>query len=710
MSRDFNSMDDIFNQLMGGMRGYSSENRRYLINGREVTPEEFAHYRATGQLPVGEIQQNPGKEGKKLPKQDGILAKLGRNLTQDARDGKLDPVIGRNKEIQETAEILSRRTKNNPVLVGDAGVGKTAVVEGLAQAIVNGDVPAAIKNKEIISIDISGLEAGTQYRGSFEENIQNLVTEVKELGNVILFFDEIHQILGAGSSGDGQGSKGLADILKPALSRGELTVIGATTQDEYRNTILKNAALARRFNEVKVNAPSPEDTYQILKGIRDLYEKHHNVILPDEVLKAAVDYSVQYIPQRSLPDKAIDLVDVTAAHLAAQHPVTDVHTVEHKIEEEKEKQKKAVESEDYETAMNVKKRIEELESQIANHKEDAKVTATVNDVAESVERMTGIPVSQMGASDIERLKDMGKRLESKVIGQDEAVKSVARAIRRNRAGFDEGNRPIGSFLFVGPTGVGKTELAKQLAFDMFGTKDAIIRLDMSEYSDRTAVSKLIGTTAGYVGYDDNNNTLTERVRRNPYSIVLLDEIEKADSQVITLLLQVLDDGRLTDGQGNTVNFKNTVIIATSNAGFGYEAGLTKDAEKPELMDRLKPYFRPEFLNRFNAVIEFSHLNKEDLSKIVDLMLIEVNKTLSKKEINLAVSNAAKEYLRDQGYDEVMGVRPLRRVIEQEIRDKVTDFHLDNLEVKNLEADMENGVLVIKEKTDENKSKKVKEKK
>ena len=710
MSRDFNSMDDIFNQLMGGMRGYSSENRRYLINGREVTPEEFAHYRATGQLPVEEIQQNPGKEGKKLPKQDGILAKLGRNLTQDARDGKLDPVIGRNKEIQETAEILSRRTKNNPVLVGDAGVGKTAVIEGLAQAIVNGDVPAAIKNKEIISIDISGLEAGTQYRGSFEENIQNLVTEVKELGNVILFFDEIHQILGAGSSGDGQGSKGLADILKPALSRGELTVIGATTQDEYRNTILKNAALARRFNEVKVNAPSPEDTYQILKGIRDLYEKHHNVILPDEVLKAAVDYSVQYIPQRSLPDKAIDLVDVTAAHLAAQHPVTDVHTVEHKIEEEKEKQKKAVESEDYETAMNAKKRIEELESQIANHKEDAKVTATVNDVAESVERMTGIPVSQMGASDIERLKDMGKRLESKVIGQDEAVKSVARAIRRNRAGFDEGNRPIGSFLFVGPTGVGKTELAKQLAFDMFGTKDAIIRLDMSEYSDRTAVSKLIGTTAGYVGYDDNNNTLTERVRRNPYSIVLLDEIEKADSQVITLLLQVLDDGRLTDGQGNTVNFKNTVIIATSNAGFGYEAGLTKDAEKPELMDRLKPYFRPEFLNRFNAVIEFSHLNKEDLSKIVDLMLIEVNKTLSKKEINLAVSNAAKEYLRDQGYDEVMGVRPLRRVIEQEIRDKVTDFHLDNLEVKNLEADMENGVLVIKEKTDENKSKKVKEKK
>ncbi|VJP65220.1 ATP-dependent Clp protease ATP-binding subunit [Streptococcus pneumoniae] len=694
---NFNNMDDLFNQLMGGMRGYSSENRRYLINGREVTPEEFAHYRATGQLP-GNVEVD-GKMPQQASgmKQDGVLAKLGRNLTAEAREGKLDPVIGRNKEIQETSEILSRRTKNNPVLVGDAGVGKTAVVEGLAQAIVNGDVPAAIKNKEIISIDISGLEAGTQYRGSFEENVQNLVNEVKEAGNIILFFDEIHQILGAGSTGGDSGSKGLADILKPALSRGELTVIGATTQDEYRNTILKNAALARRFNEVKVNAPSAEDTFKILQGIRDLYQQHHNVILPDEVLKAAVDYSVQYIPQRSLPDKAIDLVDVTAAHLAAQHPVTDVHAVEREIEAEKDKQEKAVEAEDFEAALNYKTRIAELEKKIENHTEDMKVTASVNDVAESVERMTGIPVSQMGASDIERLKDMAHRLQDKVIGQDKAVEAVARAIRRNRAGFDEGNRPIGSFLFVGPTGVGKTELAKQLALDMFGTKDAIIRLDMSEYSDRTAVSKLIGTTAGYVGYDDNSNTLTERVRRNPYSIILLDEIEKADPQVITLLLQVLDDGRLTDGQGNTVNFKNTVIIATSNAGFGYEANLTEDADKPELMDRLKPFFRPEFLNRFNAVIEFSHLTKEDLSKIVDLMLAEVNQTLAKKGIDLVVSQAAKDYITEEGYDEVMGVRPLRRVVEQEIRDKVTDFHLNHLDAKHLEADMEDGGLVIREK-------------
>lgn len=694
---NFNNMDDLFNQLMGGMRGYSSENRRYLINGREVTPEEFAQYRATGQLPGNAETDGQMPQQASGMKQDGVLAKLGRNLTAEAREGKLDPVIGRNKEIQETSEILSRRTKNNPVLVGDAGVGKTAVVEGLAQAIVNGDVPAAIKNKEIISIDISGLEAGTQYRGSFEENVQNLVNEVKEAGNIILFFDEIHQILGAGSTGGDSGSKGLADILKPALSRGELTVIGATTQDEYRNTILKNAALARRFNEVKVNAPSAEDTYKILQGIRDLYQQHHNVILPDEVLKAAVDYSVQYIPQRSLPDKAIDLVDVTAAHLAAQHPVTDVHAVEREIEAEKDKQEKAVEAEDFEAALNYKTRIAELEKKIENHTEDMKVTASVNDVAESVERMTGIPVSQMGASDIERLKDMAHRLQDKVIGQDKAVEAVARSIRRNRAGFDEGNRPIGSFLFVGPTGVGKTELAKQLALDMFGTKDAIIRLDMSEYSDRTAVSKLIGTTAGYVGYDDNSNTLTERVRRNPYSIILLDEIEKADPQVITLLLQVLDDGRLTDGQGNTVNFKNTVIIATSNAGFGYEANLTEDADKPELMDRLKPFFRPEFLNRFNAVIEFSHLTKEDLSKIVDLMLAEVNQTLAKKDIDLVVSQAAKDYITEEGYDEVMGVRPLRRVVEQEIRDKVTDFHLDHLDAKHLEADMEDGVLVIREK-------------
>lgn len=690
---NFNDMDDLFRDLMNGMGGFNSENRRYLINGRQVTPEEFAEYQKTGQLPgQGQAKNVQGKQ----KKANGILEKLGRNLTAEAREGKLDPVIGRNKEIQETAEILSRRTKNNPVLVGDAGVGKTAVVEGLAQAIVHGDVPEAIKNKEIISIDISSLEAGTQYRGSFEQNIQDLVKEVKDRGNVILFFDEIHQILGAGGMGDGNGSKGMSDILKPALSRGEITVIGATTQDEYRNTIMKDAALARRFNEVTVNAPSQADTFKILMGIRSLYEKHHNVELPDDVLKAAIDYSVQYIPQRSLPDKAIDLLDMTAAHLAAQHPVTDAKTIEKQIKEEKQAQEKAAEKEDYEAALDHKTKAEKLEKQLSENHEERKTVATPADVAAAVERLTGIPVSKMGASDIERLKGLSSRLKGKVIGQDEAVEAVAKAIRRNRAGFDDGNRPIGSFLFVGPTGVGKTELAKQLALDMFGSKDAIIRLDMSEYSDRTAVSKLIGTTAGYVGYDDNSNTLTEKVRRNPYSIILLDEIEKADPQVITLLLQVLDDGRLTDGQGNTVNFKNTIIIATSNAGFGNEQ-LMGDAKKDEkLMDRLAPYFRPEFLNRFNAVIEFSHLTKEDLKEIVNLMLADVNKTLTKKGISLTVSESAKDYLIEQGYDEAMGARPLRRVIEQEIRDKVTDYYLDHLDVKKLKADMADGALVISE--------------
>ncbi|MFQ6796458.1 AAA family ATPase [Streptococcus pyogenes] len=688
----FVNMDNIFNQLMANMGGYRSENPRYLVNGREITPEEFQHYRQTGQLPVATTKATNSQM--LTPKADSVLTQLGTNLTQEARQGHLDPVIGRNKEIQDTAEILARRTKNNPVLVGDAGVGKTAVIEGLAQAIVNGDVPAAIKNKEIVSIDISSLEAGTQYRGSFEETIQNLIQEVKEAGNIILFFDEIHQIVGAGATSSDSGSKGLADILKPALSRGELTLIGATTQDEYRNTILKNAALARRFNEVKVNAPSAEDTFHILMGIRNLYEQHHHITLPDNVLKAAVDYSIQYIPHRSLPDKAIDLLDMTAAHLAAQHPVTDLKTLETEIAKQKESQEKAVAKEDFEKALAAKTRIETLQKQIEQHNQSQNVTATVNDIAESVERLTGIPVSNMGTNDLERLKGISSRLKSHVIGQDEAVAAVARAIRRNRAGFDDGNRPIGSFLFVGPTGVGKTELAKQLALDLFGSKDAIIRLDMSEYNDRTAVSKLIGTTAGYVGYDDNNNTLTERVRRNPYAIVLLDEIEKADPQIITLLLQVLDDGRLTDGQGNTINFKNTVIIATSNAGFGQQDTETSGSN---IMDRIAPYFRPEFLNRFNSIIKFNHLQKENLEEIVDLMLAEVNQTTAKKGISLTIADDAKAHLIDLGYNHAMGARPLRRIIEQEIRDRITDYYLDHPEVKKLQAILKEGQLVIRQK-------------
>lgn len=689
-----NDMDDVFNQLFRRMDNQNSERARYLVNGQSLTPDEFAQYRATGKLPQNNKTIEVSKDGKQAVKKGGILEKLGTNLTEQARDGLLDPVIGRENEIQETAEILSRRTKNNAILVGDAGVGKTAVVEGLAQAIVAGKVPETIQDKEIYSIDLSSLEAGTQYRGSFEENIKQLVEEVKAAGNIILFFDEIHQILGTGATGGEDGGKGLADIIKPALSRGELSVIGATTQDEYRNTILKNAALARRFNDVVINEPTAADTLRILQGVKELYEKHHHVVLPDDVLKAAVDYSIQYIPQRTLPDKAIDLIDMTAAHLAAKNSQTDVETLDQRLKKLEAAKEAAIKAEDFTKAADIKKSIEETKKKIKETDQKEKITATIDDVAQSVERLTGIPVSDMGANDIERLKNLDKRLKSKVIGQDEAVEMVAKAIRRNRAGFSEGDQPIGSFLFVGPTGVGKTELAKQLALDMFGNENAIIRLDMSEYADRTAVSKLIGTSAGYVGYEDNANTLTERVRRNPYSIVLLDEIEKADPQVLTLLLQVMDDGRLTDGQGNVINFKNTIIIATSNAGFGNESLSGDEQRDQSLMDKLAPFFRPEFLNRFNGIVEFSHLTKQDLSQIVDLMLSDVQKTLAKKSIKLEVTKAAKDWLMEQGYDEAMGARPLRRVIEQQIRDKVTDFYLDHLDVKNLKADLVDDEIVI----------------
>ncbi|WP_274705780.1 ATP-dependent Clp protease ATP-binding subunit [Fructilactobacillus cliffordii] len=693
-----NGMDDLFNSFFNNMG--NNPNARYVVNGHELTPEQVAEMRRTGQIPgqTGQHNVTPNQTNQQAnQKQESYLDKIGRNLTDEAKQGLLDPVIGRDKEIQETAEILSRRIKNNPILVGDAGVGKTAIVEGLAQKIVNGDVPATIKDKEIISIDLSSLEAGTQYRGAYEENIQKLVKEVEQRKNVILFFDEIHQIVGAGASGDENGGKGLSDILKPALSRGDISIIGATTQDEYRNTIMKDAALARRFNDVVVNAPSKKTTFEILQGIRKSYEEHHQVKLPDDALKAAIDYSEQYIPQRSLPDKAIDLVDMTAAHLAAKHPVTDKVSLEKELQAAKQRKEDNANAENFEAAAKDKARIEELEKQLNNESDNSETpVATPADIAESVERLTGIPVSQMSSDDMERLKGMGSRLKSHIIGQDEAVDAVVNAIRRNRAGFDDGNRPIGSFLFVGPTGVGKTELVKQLAKDMFNNQDSIIRLDMSEYQDETAVSKMIGATAGYVGYNDNGNTLTERVRRNPYSIVLLDEIEKANPQVITLLLQVMDDGRLTDGQGNVVNFKNTVIIATSNAGFGNNS-MTKDNDENEsIMDRLAPFFRPEFLNRFNAIVEFSHLTKDDLSQIVDLMIQDLNETLARKGMKLAISQDVKDWLMEQGYDEAMGARPLRRVIEQQLRDKIAMYYLDHQDVKDIKAvlDKENDTIKI----------------
>jgi ATP-dependent Clp protease ATP-binding subunit ClpL len=547
-----NDFDSIFRRIFQDMQeSVNSGTKRYYINGKEVSPEQLAQLRQQQGGNSAEQNAHAFQQSNSQRQNDegNYLDQIGRNLTQEARDGLLDPVIGRDKEIQETAEVLSRRTKNNPILVGEAGVGKTAIVEGLAQAIVKGNVPSSIKDKEIISIDISSLEAGTQYRGAFEENIQKLVAAVKEAKNIVLFFDEIHQIIGSGSTGSDSGSKGLSDIIKPALSRGDISVIGATTQDEYRNNILKDAALARRFNEVLVNEPSADDTFNILKGIREKFEEHHHVELPDDVLKACVDLSIQYIPQRLLPDKAIDVLDITAAHLSAQSPAIDKVEIEKRIAQLQDDKSKAVSNEEYKEADKIQKEIKELEDKLKISNVAHNTKATVKDVLDSIERLTGIPVSQMDASDIERLKNINKRLKDKIIGQDRAVDLVSRAIRRNRAGFDEGNRPIGSFLFVGPTGVGKTELAKQLAIDLFGNKDALIRLDMSEYSDRTAVSKMIGTTAGYVGYDDNSNTLTEKVRRNPYSVILFDEIEKAHPQILTLLLQVMDDGNLTDGQG-----------------------------------------------------------------------------------------------------------------------------------------------------------------
>ncbi|HHM2915998.1 TPA: ATP-dependent Clp protease ATP-binding subunit ClpL [Staphylococcus aureus] len=696
----FNSdFDSIFRRMMQDMQGSNQVgNKKYYINGKEVSPEELAQLTQQGSNQSAEqsaqaFQQAAQRQQGQQGGNGNYLEQIGRNLTQEARDGLLDPVIGRDKEIQETAEVLSRRTKNNPILVGEAGVGKTAIVEGLAQAIVEGNVPAAIKDKEIISVDISSLEAGTQYRGAFEENIQKLIEGVKSSQNAVLFFDEIHQIIGSGAAGSDSGSKGLSDILKPALSRGEISIIGATTQDEYRNNILKDAALTRRFNEVLVNEPSAKDTVEILKGIREKFEEHHQVKLPDDVLKACVDLSIQYIPQRLLPDKAIDVLDITAAHLSAQSPAVDKVETEKRISELENDKRKAVSAEEYKKADDIQNEIKSLQDKLENSNGEHTAVATVHDISDTIQRLTGIPVSQMDDNDIERLKNISNRLRSKIIGQDQAVEMVSRAIRRNRAGFDDGNRPIGSFLFVGPTGVGKTELAKQLAIDLFGNKDALIRLDMSEYSDTTAVSKMIGTTAGYVGYDDNSNTLTEKVRRNPYSVILFDEIEKANPQILTLLLQVMDDGNLTDGQGNVINFKNTIIICTSNAGFGNG----NDAEEKDIMHEMKKFFRPEFLNRFNGIVEFLHLDKDALQDIVNLLLDDVQVTLDKKGITMDVSQDAKDWLIEEGYDEELGARPLRRIVEQQVRDKITDYYLDHTDVKHVDIDVEDNELVVKGK-------------
>ena len=670
MNNNFNNMDDLFNQLMGNMGGFRSESRRYMINGREVTPEEFAIYRQTGQLPNEGSEQVQHHQGKGM-KQDGILAKLGRNLTEEAREGKLDPVIGRNKEIQETAEILSRRTKNNPVLVGDAGVGKTAVVEGLAQAIVNGDVPAAIKNKEIISIDISGLEAGTQYRGSFEENIQNLIQEVKAMGNVILFFDEIHQILGAGSTGDGQGSKGLADIISPALSRGELTVIGATTQDEYQKHIEKDAALSRRFAKVTIEEPSVADSIQILQGLKETYQDHHHVTITDEAIETAVKYAHRYLTSRQLPDSAIDLLDESAA--TVQNRDSNGHVKEELTALDRAlmdgKWKKAAQLLEVETAPVVYKK-----------------EVTDQDVLVTLSQLSGIPTQKLTQTDAKKYLNLETELHKRVIGQDQAVSSISRAIRRNQSGIRSNKRPIGSFMFLGPTGVGKTELAKALAEVLFDDESALIRFDMSEYMEKFAASRLNGAPPGYVGYEEGGE-LTEKVRNKPYSVLLFDEVEKAHPDIFNVLLQVLDDGVLTDSKGRKIDFSNTIIIMTSNlgatalrddktVGFGAKDIRFDQANMEKRMfEELKKTYRPEFINRIDEKVVFHSLSSEDMQQVVKVMVKPLVATLAEQGMTLKFQPSALKLLATKGYDPEMGARPLRRVLQTEVEDQLAELLL-----------------------------------
>ena len=604
----------------------------------------------------------------------GLLAQFGINMTELARQGKIDPVIGRDKEIARVVEILNRRTKNNPVLIGEAGVGKTAVVEGLAQAIVSGQVPEKLANKEVIRLDVVSLVQGTGIRGQFEQRMQQLIQEVSKDENVILFIDEIHEIMGAGNA---EGGMDAGNVLKPALARGEFQLIGATTLNEYRK-IEKDAALARRFQPVEVEQPSVDETIQILNGIKGRYQDYHHVTYTNDAIEAAAKLSDRYIQDRFLPDKAIDLLDEAGSRKNLTLKTADPHTIENEIHTAEAHKQQAVESQDYEKAAFYRDQVYRLtkakKDAEENHTDQA-ATVTAADMQKIVEEMTNIPVSDLQKQEQNQLKNLDKQLEDHVIGQNEAVDKIARAIRRNRIGLNKSGRPIGSFLFVGPTGVGKTETAKQLSKLLFGSKDAMIRFDMSEYMDKTSTSKLIGAAPGYVGYEEAGQ-LTEQVRRHPYSLILLDEVEKAHPDVMHMFLQILDDGRLTDSQGRTVSFKDTIIIMTSNAGtgdmvasvgFGAEAaGQTKS-----VISKLTNYFKPEFLNRFDDIVEFNALTKDDLMKIVGLMIDDV-----------------KERLVDLGFDPKMGARPLRRVIQEHIEDQIADYVLDHPDATNLVAQVD----------------------
>lgn len=681
----FGNLDDLFRQMSRQMQQGNS-------------PYEQTPPTQTGGN--GIIGGQPPRNGQ-AP--SGLLGEYGINITQQARDGGIDPVVGRDDEIRRVIEILNRRTKNNPVLIGEPGVGKTAVVEGLAHKIVDGDVPQKLMDKEVIRLDVASLVQGTGIRGQFEERIQKLIEEIKQAENVILFIDEVHEIVGAGAAGDGNMDAG--NILKPALARGELQMVGATTLNEYR-IIEKDAALERRLQPVRVDEPSVEETISILKGLQPRYEDYHHVRYTDEAIKAAATLSNRYIQDRFLPDKAIDLLDETGSKKNLTIQIVDPKTIDKKLQEAEEQKQAASREEDFEKAAYYRDQINKLqkmkERQIS---EEETPVITEKDMEQIVEERTGIPVGELKEKEQTQLKNLAQDLKSHVIGQDEAIDKVAKAIRRNRVGLGKQSRPIGSFLFVGPTGVGKTELAKQLAYEMFGSEESMIRFDMSEYMEKHSVSKLIGSPPGYVGYEEAGQ-LTEKVRRNPYSLILLDEIEKAHPDVLHMFLQILDDGRLTDAQGRTVSFKDTLIIMTSNAGTGkVEAnvgfGAAREGVTRSVLNQLNNYFTPEFLNRFDGIIEFKALSKENLLSIVSLMLADVNQTLANQKLHIEVPENVQEKLVELGYSATMGARPLRRTIQDHIEDGIAEFYLDHPLVHDLQAtlDSEDKIIVTAKTVD-----------
>ena len=671
----FGDFDDLFNALNG-----NNNNAANNMNGNNP------------RMQMGGGNGNGNQGGKSL------LDQYGTDLTALAKKGKIDPVIGRDKEIARVIEILNRRTKNNPVLIGEAGVGKTAVVEGLAQEIVDGSVPAKLQNKRIISLNVVSLVQGTGIRGQFEQRMEQLIKELQQSDDIILFIDEIHEIVGAGNA---EGGMDAGNIIKPALARGELQLVGATTIKEYRD-IEKDSALARRFQPVEVKEPSIDETIRILKGIQQRYEDYHHVHYTDDAIEAAAKLSARYIQDRFLPDKAIDLLDEAGSRMNLTIPYIDKDKMQERINAAEQLKEEALKNEDYEKAAYYRDQIEKYEK-VKDQKVDPDKSPVITNkiMNKIVEEKTGIPVGDIQKQEENQLQNLASDLKAHVIGQDKAVEKVARAIRRNRIGFNKSGRPIGSFLFVGPTGVGKTELAKQLAKQMFGSEDAMIRFDMSEYMEQYSVSKLIGSAPGYVGYEEAGQ-LTEQVRHNPYSLILLDEIEKAHPDVLNLFLQILDDGRLTDSQGRTVSFKDTIIIMTSNAGQGIKnasvgfAAENEDESNESARNNMSQFFKPEFLNRLDDVIEFNELTKPDLLKIVDLMLANTNNMVKDQGLYIDVTDAAKEKLVDEGFNPALGARPLRRTIQEEIEDKVADYKLDHTDAKNLKADVQDGKIVISE--------------